>query len=239
MPNNYLGGRIAKLHAMEVGEAGKVPESLWRRIKAEPERAPEHIALAAADRFGPQAARWVQVAGGGHTADTLARTALKKHVRMSRLEGAALGIGGFTTAAADLVALGWIQSRMVFYIGAAYGYDPGDPMRPAELLQLTGFYDTPADARAALDRTGKHLAQAAVERAVFGGRERTMYERLLSYTAKRVTRKAAGRLIPFIAAPIGAVQNAAGTKQVGQRAIAFYGRPGLESGPPVDGNPGA
>ena len=48
-----------------------------------------------------------------------------------------------------------------------------------------------------------------------------------------MTKKAAGRLIPFIAAPIGAVQNAAGTKQLGQRSIGFY------SSPPVDGNPGA
>ena len=106
MPNSYLGDGVAKLHGMEVREVPKVPESLWRRIRAEPERAPEHIALAAADQFAPQAVRWVQVAGPGHTSDSLARTALKKHVRMSRLEGAALGIGGFTTAAADLVALG-------------------------------------------------------------------------------------------------------------------------------------
>lgn len=233
MPKRYRSGAVAKLHAMEVGQVGQVPESLWRRIRAEPERAPEHIALAAAERFAPQAARWAQVAGGGHTPQSLASTALKKHVRMSRLEGAALGIGGFTTAAADLVALGWIQSRMVFYIAAAYGHDPGDPMRPAELLHLTGFYPTPADARAALDRTGKHLVQAAVERTLFGGRERSMYERLLRYAGKTVTKRAAGRLIPFIAAPIGAVQNAAGTKELGRRAVLFY------SGPPVDGNPGA
>jgi uncharacterized protein (DUF697 family) len=164
------------------------------------------------------------VAGPGHTPDSLAKTAMKKNVRLSRLEGATLGIGGFTTAAADLVALGWIQSRMVFYIGAAYGYDPRDPMRPAELLALTGFYPTPADARAALDGMGKHLAQAAVERTLFGGRDRSIYERLLVYAGKRVTRKAAGRLVPFIAAPIGAVQNAAGTKDLGRRAIAYYGQ---------------
>ena len=38
---------------------------------------------------------------------------------MSRLEGAALGIGGFT-GGGRLVALGWIQSRMVFYSAAGY-----------------------------------------------------------------------------------------------------------------------
>jgi len=219
----------AKLPPVEITDAPRVPDSLWKRIRAEPERAPEHIALAAADRFAPQAVRWVQVAGPGHTSDSLAKTALKKHVRVSRLEGAALGIGGFTTAAADLVALGWIQSRMVFYIGAAYGFDPGDPMRPAELLALTGFYPTPADARAALDGMGKHLAQAAVERTLFGGRERSIYERLLVYAGKRVTRRAAGRLVPFIAAPIGAVQNASGTKDLGRRAIAYYRRPEAET----------
>ncbi|HEY1357746.1 MAG TPA: EcsC family protein [Thermoleophilaceae bacterium] len=214
---------------MDVGEPGKVPDSLWKRIRGEPERAPEHIALAAAERFAPQAANWVQVAGPGHTPESLASTAMKKHVRLSRLEGAALGVGGFTTAAADLVALGWIQSRMVFYIAAAYGYDPSQPMRPAELLALTGFYETPADARAALDGMGKHLAQAAAERALFGGRERRMYERLLRYVGKRVTRRAAGRLIPFIAAPIGAVQNAAGTKDLGRRTVAYYRRPEAET----------
>jgi hypothetical protein len=208
---------------VEVEDVGKVPESLWERLRAEPERAPEHIALAAADRFAPQAARWVQIAGPGHTPPELANVALTKHVRMSRLEGAALGVGGFATAAADLVALGWIQSRMVFYIAAAYGYDPAHPMRPAELLALTSFYTTPAEAREALDGVGKTLARAAAERTLLRGRERTIYERLLRYAGKRVTRRAAGRLVPFVAAPIGAVQNAAGTKDLGRRAIAYYG----------------
>lgn len=209
---------------MPLDDVGPVPQSLWKRIRSQPERAPEHIAVLAADRFAPQAARWVQVAGPGQPPERLARIAMKKHVRKARLEGAALGVGGFTTAAADLVALGWIQSRMVFFIGAAYGYDPADPMRPAELLALTGFYATPADARAALDGLGKTLAQAAVERTLFGGRDRRMYERLLRYSGKRVTRHAAGRLVPILAAPIGAVQNAAGTKDLGRRAIAYYGQ---------------
>jgi hypothetical protein len=209
---------------VEAEEAPRVPESLWRRIREDPQHAPEHIALAAADRFAPQAAHWVQVAGPGQTPEQLANTTMKKHVRKSRLEGAALGIGGFTTAAADLVALGWIQSRMVFFIAAAFGYDPADPMRPAELLALTSFYPTPIEARDALDGIGKSLAQAAVERSLFGGRERTIYERLLRFAGKRVTERAAGRLLPLLAAPIGAVQNAAGTKELGRRAIAYYGQ---------------
>jgi EcsC protein family len=206
----------------EIEHLGKVPESLWERLRAQPERAPELIALAAFERFGPQAERWVQVAGGGHTPERLARIAYKKHIRLSRLEGGALGIGGVFTAAADLVALIWIQSRMVFFIAAAHGYDPRHPMRPAELLALQGVYETAAEAREALDGAGKLMAQALVEKSLTRN-DRRIYERLIRYVAKRVTRRALGRLIPLVAAPIGAIQNGATTKQLGKRALAYYG----------------
>ena len=108
----------------EIEQVERLPEGLWARIRAEPDRAPEYIALAAAERFAPTAEEWVRIAGPGHTPEQLARVAYKKHVRLARLEGGALGIGGAITAGPDLVALLWIQSRMLFYIAAAYGYDP-------------------------------------------------------------------------------------------------------------------
>ena len=95
------------------------PQSLWDRIQAEPDRAPEHIALAAAERFGPAAAEWVRIAGAGQTPAKLARIAHRKHVRLARLEGGALGGRRRVHRRPDLVALLWIQSRMVFYIAAA------------------------------------------------------------------------------------------------------------------------
>ena len=39
-------------------------------------------------------------------------------------------------------------------------------MRPAEYLALQGLYDTPAEAREALDGVGKRLAQAMAENAL-------------------------------------------------------------------------
>jgi hypothetical protein len=201
------------------------PKALWRSVLAEPERAPELIALAAADRFGPQAAEWVRVAGAGHSPEQLAKVAYKKHVRIARLEGGALGIGGVFTAAPDMVALMWIQSRMIFYIAAAHGYDPLHPMRPAELLALQGVYETPAQARHALDGMGKLMAQAMVEKALAGRSTETLQRRLAKYLAKRVARRYAGRFIPLIGAPLGALQNAGATKEVGKRAMSFYARP--------------
>jgi hypothetical protein len=200
-----------------------VPESLWRRIRAEPDRAPEHIALAAAERFGPAAEEWIRVAGGGHTPESLARTAYKKHVRLARLEGAALGLGGAVTAAPDLMALIWIESRMVFFIAAAYGYDPRHPMRPAELLALHDVYSTATEARAALDGMGGHLAGALAKRALVGRRDQSLTRQLALFAGKRIARRYAGRLIPLVASPIGAVQNAGATKDLGRRALAYYG----------------
>jgi uncharacterized protein (DUF697 family) len=204
-------------------EMERVPESLWRRIRAEPDRAPEHIALAAAERFGPAAEDWVRVAGGGHTPQSLAKTAYKKHVRMARLEGAALGLGGAYTAAPDLMALIWIQSRMVFYIAAAYGYDPSHPMRPAELLALHDVYPTAAEAREALDGVGGRLAGALAKRALVGGRDRGLAMQLAVFAGKKIAQRYAGRLVPLIGSPIGAVQNAGATKDLGRRALDYYG----------------
>jgi uncharacterized protein (DUF697 family) len=209
----------------QIEQVERPPKRVWDRILAEPDRAPEYIALAAAERFGPQAAEWVRIAGPGHTPEELARVAFKKHVRLARLEGGALGVGGVITAAPDLVALLWIQSRMVFYIAAAYGYDPEHPMRPAEYLALQGLYDTPAEARQALDGVGKRMAQVMAEKALLGRRTDALHLRLAKYIAKRMARRYAGRLIPLIGAPIGAIQNAGATKQLGELALRYYARP--------------
>ena len=210
---------------VEIEQIKRPPQRVWDRILAQPDRAPEHIALAAAERFGPQAAEWVRIAGPGHTPEELARVAFKKHVRLARLEGGTLGIGGVITAAPDLVSLLWIQSRMVFYIAAAYGYDPNHPMRPAEYLALQGLYDTPAEAREALDGVGKRMAIAMAERTLLNRNTDALHLRLAKFIAKRMTRRYAGRLIPFIGAPIGAMQNGNVTKQLGERTLKYYARP--------------
>ena len=209
----------------EIEQIERPPQRLWDRMIAEPQRAPEYIALAAAERFGPQAEEWVRIAGPGHTPEELARVAFKKHVRLARLEGGALGVGGIVTAAPDLVALLWIQSRMVFYIAAAYGYDSRHPMRPAEYLALQGLYETPADAREALDGVGRHMAIAMAERALSSSRTDALHLKLARWITRRLARRYAGRLIPFIGAPIGAIQNGNVTKQLGQRTLQYYARP--------------
>src|SRR5688572_23772417 len=117
-------------------EARDVPRWLWEQLRADPARAPEHIALAAGDVHGPSAARWMaeRHAARRRAPGTHARDAVRRHVHLARASGAATGLGGWTTMALDLAGLAWIQSRLVFFVAAAFGRDSRDPLRPAGVL---------------------------------------------------------------------------------------------------------
>jgi hypothetical protein len=196
---------------------------LWARLRADPVRAPEHVALAAAERHGPAAAAWVAERQGRYAVAgrELALMAKKRHAALARLEGAATGIGGFVTLVPDLAALAWIQSRLVFFVAAAYGYDPLDPMRPAELLVLRDLYADPQSARRALDGIGATVAETYVGSRV--QRDEALVRRLAWMVGKRGVKRLAGRLVPGFAIMVNAVSNERDTRRLADRCIAFYG----------------
>ena len=203
-------------------DAPKPPETLMARLRADPVHAPETIALGAAELHGPAAAKWrAEQRGDGGV--RLARRAKRQHARMARLGGAATGIGGWMTILPDIAATGWIQSRMVFYIAAAYGFDPKDPMRPAELLVLWRLYDDPLQARAALDGMGPGIAVAAARNAVSRSDQEALIARLARAGMARGARHLAGRMIPGVAIVFNAVGNERSTRELADRAIQFYG----------------
>jgi hypothetical protein len=203
--------------------ARELPGSLWDRLRADPVRAPEHLALAASERHAPAAAAWVAEKRGmyAHEGADLAQMAKRRHAGLARFGGAAGGVGGVLTMIPDLAALAWIQSRLVFFIAAAYGYDPHDPMRPAELLVLQGLYPDPKSAREALDGLGKTMAEAYIGSRM--QRDETLANRLLKMVGKRAARRVAGRLVPFFAIAYNAVANERETRALADRAIRFYG----------------
>lgn len=197
-----------------------VPGSLWERVRNDPVRAPEHIALAAADRFAPPAERWVREMRPRHPPRELARIARRRHIRLSRMEGAVAGVGGAFAIAPDLAALAWIQGRMIFFVAAAYGFDPRHPMRPAELLALQDIYPSAAEARAGLDGVGRLMATQYVATRV--EREKAVTSRLVKLVGGAVAKRTVFR-IPLVSVPIFATQNARATARLGDRAIAYYG----------------
>lgn len=200
-----------------------VPPGLWERLRSDPARAPEHIALAAAERHAPAAAAWAadKRSRYAHDGGELAQMAKRRHATLARFEGAATGVGGVLTILPDLVALAWIQSRLVFFMAAAYGYDPHDPMRPAELLVLRDLYPDPATARQALDGVGRSVAEAYVGSRM--QRDEALAARVAKMVGKRAARRVAGRLIPGVAIAFNAVANERDTRALADRAIRFYG----------------
>jgi hypothetical protein len=208
----------------EDAELRELPSSLWDRLRADPVRAPEHLALAAAERHGPAAAAWVADKRSMYavTPPQLAQMAKKRHAGLARYSGAVTGVGGFVTIVPDLAAAAWVQSRLVYFIAASYGFDPLDPMRPAEQLVLQGLYETPGEAREALDGVGVTMAQAMVAAKLQRGDD-ALAARLAKMVGKRAVRRLGGRLVPGFAVAFNAIGNERDTRALADRAIAFYG----------------
>jgi hypothetical protein len=202
----------------------ELPTGLWDRLRADPSRAPEHLALAAAERHAPAAEAWAAEKRRLYavTPGELALMAKKRHASLARFSGAATGVGGIVTIVPDLAAAAWIQSRCVFFIAAAYGYDPRDPMRPAELLVLQELYPDVATAREALDGTGKRVVEAMVSNRM-GPKDDALAARLAKMVGKRAVKRVGARLIPGLAIAVNAVGNERDTRALADRAIAFYG----------------
>ena len=201
----------------------ELPTGLWERLRADPSRAPEHLALAAAERHAPAAEEWAAEKRRLYAVSPrdLALMAKKRHASLARFSGAAGGVGGFVTVVPDLAAAAWIQSRCVFFIAAAYGYSPRDPMRPAELLVLQELYSDETTARAALDGTGKRIAEAMIDNRMGG--DQALAARLAKMVGKRAVKRLGARLVPGLAIAVNAVGNERDTRALADRAIAFYG----------------
>lgn len=203
-----------------------LPKRLWTQLRGDPVHAPEHLALAASDLHGPAAESWIREMRTryAHQPPELALIAKRRHATLSRFSGAAFGVGGAWTMAPDIAALVWLQSRMVFFIAAAYGYDPRDPMRPAEYLAMRGFYPDPVSAREALDGVGTSFAQAYV-----GGKlspsssDEKLLSRLMALGMRKGGTHLAGRAIPGFAIAFNALTNERETRAVAKDAMRFYG----------------
>ena len=120
---------------------------VWDRILQEPDRAPQYIALAAAERFGPQAEEWVRIAGPGHTQAELARVAFKKTSgwrgsRAARRDrrGDHSGPGPRRPPAGSRA--GWSSTSP-----PRYGFDPNHPIARPSTSPSRACTRTPAQAR--------------------------------------------------------------------------------------------
>ncbi|MEV8506145.1 EcsC family protein [Actinoplanes sp. NPDC051475] len=207
------------------------PGSLWARMKADPQYAPEHLALEAVRRLGPEARRWADRAREdqpGIAADALADQAVKRFMNHARLSGAVSGATGLPGAVVDVGVLAWTQSRMVLHIAAAYGADPTSPDRATDLLVLQKVHKVAESARVAL---GVAAGRERASRLFAGAADRPLSGVMLKLGVKlaqmagvRAAKHMFAKIVPGAAVVLGTWVNSAATKDLAHRTRELYGR---------------
>jgi EcsC protein family len=205
------------------------PGSLWDRMKADPQYAPEHLALEAVRRLGPEAQRWAERTRAerpGITGDELADLAIRRFTHLARLSGAVSGAAGLPGAVIDVGVLAWTQARMVLHIAAAYDHDAAAPERATDLLVLQRVHKAAETARLALGvAAGRERASRLLEPA--GGRPLTgvmvrLGVRLAQMAGIRVARRMFAKVVPGAAVVLGTWANSAATKDLAGRTREHY-----------------
>jgi hypothetical protein len=224
----------AKLPAVKdpVPETEAPPGTLWSRMKADPQYAPEHLALEAVRRLGPEAAQWAERARLDHpgiTPDALADMAVRRFTTLARISGAVSGATGLPGAVLDVGVLAWTQARMTLHIAAAYGLDPTASDRATDLLVLQKVHKVAETARLAL---GVAAGRERASRLFTDGAGRPMSGvmfklglRLAQMAGVRAARRMFAKVIPGAAVILGTWVNSAATKDLANRARELYRRP--------------
>ncbi|MEV4704551.1 hypothetical protein [Actinoplanes sp. NPDC049316] len=131
----------------------------WARLIADPGHSPELLALAAVQTLGPQAQEWAERMRDAYpnaTPDGLARLASQQFVRFGTVGSVFGAVAGSYAPLTLLGAAALAHAELSLHVAAAYGVDPADPARAADLLLLTRVHPTREDAEAALVAAREH-----------------------------------------------------------------------------------
>lgn len=204
------------------------PPGLWDQMTADPQYAPEHLALAAVRRLGPEARDWVAGTRAERPdldADAVADLATKKFVTYARLSGAASGAAGLPGAVVDVGILAWNQARMVLHIAAAYGHDPTDADRATDLLVLQRVHKVAETARLALGvAAGRERAAALLSRsnAPVAQAMLRLAAKLAQMAGLQAAKRMVAKVIPGAAIVLGTWANSSATTDLARRARELY-----------------
>jgi hypothetical protein len=205
------------------------PRGLWSRMRGDPQYAPEHLALEAVRRLGPEARDWAQrirAERPGLAGDALAQVAVKKFLNLARLSGAVSGAAGLPGAVVDVGVLAWTQARMVLHVAAAYGVDPMHSDRAMDLLVLQRVHKAAEGARLALAvAAGRERASVLLVRAAAKPLSQVMLRlgvKLAQMAGVRAANRVFAKLIPGASIVLGTWVNSSATAALARRTVAHY-----------------
>jgi uncharacterized protein (DUF697 family) len=203
------------------------PAGLWDRMKSDPQYAPEHLALEAVRRLGPEAKRWAELSRARQPdvhPDELARRATRRFVNLARLSGAVSGAAGLPGAVVDVGVLAWTQARMVLHVAAAYGIDPTHSDRATDLLVVQKVHKVAETARLALGvAAGRERAGALFGQPTAAGRTfLRLGVKLAQMAGVGAAKRLVAKAIPGAGVVFGTWANSAATKDLARRTQALY-----------------
>lgn len=215
--------------ATQDAQAAGPPATLWARMRADPQYAPEHLALEAVRRLGPQARQWAQRTRHEQPdlhPDAFAQLAVKRFTTHARLSGAVSGAAGLPGAVVDVGVLAWTQSRMVLHVAAAYGLDPEAPERATDLLVLQRVHKAAESARVALRvAAGRERASTLFADSAGAPVGRVMLQlglKLAQMAGLRAARRLFAKMIPGAGVVLGTWANSTATTDLARRARELY-----------------
>jgi hypothetical protein len=202
-------------------------------MRADPQYAPEHLAVEAVRRIGPQAAAWVDYVRRGQpglSSEQIAQIAAKKFTNIAGLSGAVSGAAGLPGAVVDFGVLAWTQARMVLHLAAAYGLDPTHDERATDLLVLQQVHKYAQTARAAIGVAQGRETIGAVVTASRGGVARAGTGRLIGELSVKLARMAGVRalkrlfakVVPGAGMILGHWANRSATKELAARSMEHF-----------------
>lgn len=194
----------------------------WAQLVADPGHAPELLALAAVQALGPAAKEWARRTREAYptaTSHGLARLAVRQFTRFGTVGSIFGAVAGSYAPVALLGTAALTQAELVLHVAAAYGLDPGDERRAADLLVLTRVHPSRADAEAAIAAAKQpayeddsKLSDAAWR---FGRMATTQAG---GWLALRLV----NRFFPGTSLLVAALASRSAAESVGSRATTFY-----------------
>ena len=137
---------------------------VWAGIIADPAHSPELFAVAATQTIGPRALQWARRTRAAYptaTPDAVARLAELQFTRFGSLSSLFAAAAGSYAPIALLGAAAFTHAELALHLAAAYGFDPTDRARAADLLVLTRVHAEREDAEAALAAAEEHSYENA------------------------------------------------------------------------------
>jgi hypothetical protein len=228
---------------VELGDpAPPRPTGLWQAMRHDPLHAAEIAVLYTLPQLTPHVKMWwskTSQARPSESSGRVAKRVLRRSAGVARRGGLITGSSFYVGMLPAMAMIYCEQLIVMLRIAAAYGRDPSDPARAAEILVMQGRYASIEAAAAALREVGAASSshRSATDIGTFVDVIRQLPSmiglRLRKYRRSPIDFVIAGAevasyLVPVVSMPVWTYASARATRRLGHAAIAFYSQPVAE-----------